>query len=130
MRRALRPSLGSVLYAAVVVTTGIGLVLVGIGSWRTGVSVCGFGMLAAGLGRLVIPERNAGLLRVRRRATDSFTMLALGASLIVLAIVLPDRPPGSPGVISGAESRAMADLSDTTLPTALTPAVRLATLPR
>jgi Protein of unknown function (DUF3017) len=92
MRRALRPSLGSVLYGAVVVTTGIGLVLVGIGSWRTGVGVCGGGLIAAGVGRVAIPERMSGLLRVRRRSTDVLTMLALGIGLVVLAAVVPDQP--------------------------------------
>lgn len=92
MRRALRPSLGSLLYGAVVVTTGIGLVLVGIGAWRTGVGVCGGALIAAGVGRVAIPERMSGLLRVRRRSTDVLTMLALGIGLVVLAAVVPDQP--------------------------------------
>lgn len=127
MNRALRPSLGSVLYGAVLLALLTGLALVAIGQWRIGVSVCGAGMLAAGGGRLVIPERSAGLLRVRRRANDVLVMLALGVALIALAILLPDRPQGAPGVFSEAESQPMDDLSAITSAPALTGAVRLAT---
>jgi C4-dicarboxylate transporter len=92
MNRALRPSFGGVLYSAVVVTTVVGLLLVALGAWRTGVGVCGGGLVAAGVGRAVIPERTSGLLRVRRRGTDVVIMLTLGIALVVLATIVPDQP--------------------------------------
>jgi len=92
MNRALRPSFGSVLYSAVVVTTVIGLAIVALGSWRVGVGICGGGLVAAGAGRAVIPEKTSGLLRVRRRATDVIIMLTLGIALVVLAAIVPDQP--------------------------------------
>lgn len=92
MSSAMRPSIGGVLYAAVVVTVVVGLVFVATGPWRTGVGVCGGALVAAGLGRVAIPERMSGLLRVRRRPTDVIIMLAMGIALVVLAAVVPDQP--------------------------------------
>jgi hypothetical protein len=81
-----------VLYAAVVVTVAVGLAFVAVGPWRTGVGVCGGGLIGAALGRVAIPERMSGLLRVRRRAADVVVMLTLGIGLVVLATVVPDQP--------------------------------------
>jgi hypothetical protein len=92
MSRALRPSLGGVLYSAVVVTVVVGLALVATGPWRTGVGVCGGALVAAALGRAAIPERMSGLLRIRRRPADVIVMLALGVALVALAAIVPDQP--------------------------------------
>jgi Protein of unknown function (DUF3017) len=92
MNRALRPSVGGLLYSTVAVCVAVGLVLAAAGPWRTGVGICGGGLIAAGLGRAVIPDRMAGLLRIRRPWVDVVTMLALGIGLVVLAVIVPDQP--------------------------------------
>jgi Protein of unknown function (DUF3017) len=92
MNRALRPSLGGLLYCSVAVTVVIGLGFVAVGPWRTGVGVCGGGLIAAAVGRATIPERMSGLLRVRRRGVDVVITFALGVALVVLAAVVPDQP--------------------------------------
>ena len=92
MTRTVRPTLGSLLYSAVVVTTVVGLLIAGTGAWRIGVGICGGGLIAAGIGRIMIPERMSGLLRVRRRGTDVVIMLAIGIGLVVLAVVIPNQP--------------------------------------
>jgi Protein of unknown function (DUF3017) len=92
MSPALRPSFGGVLYSAVILAVGFGLALVATGPWRTGVGVCGGALIAAGLGRVAIPERMSGLLRVRRRPADVIIMLVLGIALVILAAVVPDQP--------------------------------------
>jgi Protein of unknown function (DUF3017) len=92
MSRTVRPSVGGVLYAAVVTAVLVGLALVTAGPWRTGVGVCGGALIAAGLGRAAIPERMSGLLRIRRRAADVVIMLLLGIALVVLAAIVPDQP--------------------------------------
>ncbi|HYJ67781.1 MAG TPA: DUF3017 domain-containing protein [Nocardioidaceae bacterium] len=76
----------------VAISVVVGLVLAATGPWRIGVGVCGGGLIAAGLGRATIPDRMAGLLRIRRRGTDVVTMLALGIALVVLAVIVPDQP--------------------------------------
>jgi hypothetical protein len=92
MSRALRPSLGGLLYSVVAITVVVGLAFVAVGPWRTGVGICGGGLIAAAFGRAAIPERMSGLLRVRRRGVDVLLMLALGIALVVLATVIPDQP--------------------------------------
>jgi hypothetical protein len=92
MNRALRPSIGGLLYGVVAVCVVFGLVLAATGPWRTGVAICGGGLIAAGVGRAAVPDRMAGLLRIRRRAVDVVTMLALGIALVVLAVIVPDQP--------------------------------------
>jgi hypothetical protein len=92
MNRALHPSLGGLLYSMVAISVVVGLVLAATGPWRTGVGICGGGLIAAGLGRAAIPDRMAGLLRIRRRGVDVVTMLVLGIALVVLAVIVPDQP--------------------------------------
>jgi hypothetical protein len=92
MSRALRPSLGGLLYSVVAITVVVGLAFVAVGPWRTGVGICGGGLIAAACGRAAIPDRMSGLLRVRRRGVDVLLMLALGIALVVLATVIPDQP--------------------------------------
>lgn len=87
-----RAMLGSVLYVGVLITLATGLALIAGGRWRVGATVCGGAMLAAGVGRLLIPERMAGLLRVRRRTTDAVLMLLLGTTLVALAVAVPPQP--------------------------------------
>lgn len=87
-----RATLGSLLYAGVLVGLGIGLALITADEWRVGTSVCGGAMLAAGVGRLLIPERMSGLLRVRRRSSDALLMLALGVVLVGMALLIPRQP--------------------------------------
>ena len=41
--------------------------------------------------RVLLPERQVGLLRVRGRAFDTVTLLVLGVGLSVVALVVP--PP-------------------------------------
>ena len=47
-------------------------------------------VLAAGT-RLVLSERGAGMLRVRRRWSDVLMLTVAGVALIVLAIVVPNQ---------------------------------------
>ena len=42
-----------------------------------------------------LPERQAGMLRVRRKGSDVVMMLLVGVALVVLAVVVPDQP-GAP----------------------------------
>lgn len=87
-----RLSLGTIWYAVVAIALASGLALIATGSWRMGAGLCGGSMLAAGIGRLVIPDRMSGLLRVRRRTTDALLMLALGGGLVTLAVLIRRQP--------------------------------------
>jgi hypothetical protein len=83
---------GGSVYLVVVATALAGLAITVLGAWRTGVIWMGSGLVAGGLARLVLPERRAGMLRVRRKASDVVMLLIGGAALIVLAVVVPEQP--------------------------------------
>jgi hypothetical protein len=79
-----------------VTTVLIGLAITIAGPWRTGISWMGAGLVLAALGRLVLPERRAGMLRVRRKAPDVLMLGAVGAAsgrgwglpLLVAAVIV------------------------------------------
>jgi hypothetical protein len=83
---------GGMVYLAVVTMALVGLALTLAGAWRTGVSWMGTGLIVAAACRLVLPERRAGMLRVRRKPSDVVMLAAAGVTLVVLAIVVPDQP--------------------------------------
>ena len=84
-------TLGGVVYLAVLAASLVGLGIVVAGAWRTGVSWIGTGLLVAAVARLVLTERGAGMLRVRRRWSDVLMLTVAGVALIVLAIVVPNQ---------------------------------------
>jgi hypothetical protein len=81
------------VYLGVLAGTLVGLALVFVGPWRTGLGVVGGSLLAGALGRLVIRDASAGMLGVRRKLVDVGTMALLGAALCILAVVIPNQPP-------------------------------------
>lgn len=83
---------GGIVYLLVVATVLAGLAVAVAGAWRTGVSWMGGAVVVAGVCRLALPERRAGMLRVRRKGTDVAMLLVAGAALVVLAIVVPHQP--------------------------------------
>ncbi|HET6625615.1 MAG TPA: DUF3017 domain-containing protein [Nocardioidaceae bacterium] len=85
-------TVGGLVYLVVVAMTLTGLVITVAGAWRTGVSWMGAGLLVGAVCRLVLPERRAGMLRVRRRASDVGMLALAGVALLVLAAVVPNQP--------------------------------------
>jgi hypothetical protein len=55
----------------------------------TGGVLAGVALLAGAAARLLLPPRLAGLLVVRKRATDVLTLTVCGIALIVVGLVLP-----------------------------------------
>ena len=66
------------------------LAVVAFDGFRLGCSVLGSSVLFAAVARAVLPARTVGLLVVRGRAFDVLVLGALGAALVVLAVVVPD----------------------------------------
>jgi hypothetical protein len=80
------------VYLVIVAMTLIGLGITVAGPWRTGVSWMGVALLVGAASRLVLSERGAGMLRVRRRLTDVLMLSGAGVALLVLAVVVPNQP--------------------------------------
>lgn len=64
-----------------------GLAVLAFVDWRAGLLIIGAAVVLAGLIRMVLPQRTAGLLAVRGRAADTVVMLLLGAGIITVALL-------------------------------------------
>lgn len=82
---------GGVIYFFVLAIMVSGIVLVGLGTWRTGVVVMGSSFGVAFLARSALSEDRAGMLRVRRRSVDLITMALCCSGLVALAWLIPMR---------------------------------------
>ncbi|CAN5127571.1 hypothetical protein BH09ACT12_BH09ACT12_26320 [soil metagenome] len=85
-------TIGGAFYIAVLITASIGIALVVLSDWRVGVRVLAGGLAAAGLMRLVLPQRDAGMLAVRHRAVDVLLLVGVAGALYFLAGDIPDQP--------------------------------------
>jgi Protein of unknown function (DUF3017) len=54
-----------------------------------GAALIGASLLVGALARLILPERYAGLLSSRRKASDVLAFAAFGAAVLAVAIALP-----------------------------------------
>ncbi|WP_309232882.1 DUF3017 domain-containing protein [Blastococcus sp. TML/C7B] len=67
----------------------VGLLLVTVEHWRTGLVVMGLALVAAAVLRLLLPERRVGFLAVRSRPVDVVLLTAAGLALSVIAVAIP-----------------------------------------
>lgn len=91
--RSTRREPGTIVFALEVTVGVLGLAVLAIGPWRLGIGMLGGVLLVGSLARTVLPERHSGLLRVRRATSDVLVTAAMGAVLLMLAYLIPDRPP-------------------------------------
>ena len=86
------------LYILVLIAMAVGIAITWRGhDWRLGIRVVS-GALAAAAGlRLVLPQRDAGMLAVRPRLVDVILAGSVAAVLFVLAENIPDQPTGGGG---------------------------------
>ena len=85
-------TLGGMVYLAVLGVTGLGIGLVLLDRWRTGLTLLGGALICGAVARCVIRDHDAGMLGIRRKSVDVATLIALGSGLVVLAAVIPDQP--------------------------------------
>jgi len=85
-------TIGGAFYLLVLAVTLGGLGVVVAADWRLGIQIVGSAMIFAALVRLVLRERDAGMLAVRNRFLDAFWLVLSGAAMIVLAVTIPNQP--------------------------------------
>ncbi len=85
-------SRGTQAYIVLLLLVLVGLALVALGYWRRGILVVGATFLASATLRAVVPEEHKGLLAVRGRGFDIAWTTLLGASLLVLGVVIDPGP--------------------------------------
>ncbi|MQA83313.1 MAG: DUF3017 domain-containing protein [Streptosporangiales bacterium] len=89
-RGALR-RLGEIPFLLILIGVAVGLATVGMHHFKRGSVLIAAALMLGAVLRLVLPERQAGLLAVRGRAFDVLTFVALGAGIALMAVVVP--PP-------------------------------------
>lgn len=72
---------------------GLGYAAVVPEHWLRGVLVMAGGMVLAGLFRLMLPARQAGLLAVRGRLVDVLCYAGVGVALWFVGLALPPAHP-------------------------------------
>ena len=87
-------TIGGALYLGVLAATATGLAVVWLDDWRTGVRILAGALAAAALSRLVLPQRDAGMLAVRNRFLGVAIIGVVAVALFVLAASIPDQPLG------------------------------------
>ena len=92
-RRLRRPGASRSLHEAPLTTVvggvAVGLLLAYLHHFRMGSLLMALFVLAGAGMRLLLPERDAGLLAVRSRVFDVVTLGTLGVGLLVFALVVP-----------------------------------------
>jgi len=83
--------LAQVPYLAVGLVVFAGLLLAAFGYWRRGLVTIGAAMALAGLLRLLLPARRAGLLSVRSRGFDVAAYVFLAVAVVGIGLAIP--PP-------------------------------------
>lgn len=85
-------TIGGAFYLLILTGTGLGVGIVASGDWRLGIRCVGGALCFAAICRLVLPNRDAGMLAVRNRFVDAAILAGLGLALFFLATTIPDQP--------------------------------------
>ena len=85
-------TIGGAFYLSILAVAGTALFITYRHDWRLGIQILGGSCLAAALIRLVLANRDAGMLAVRNRFIDVTLLTGAAVALIVLATTIPDMP--------------------------------------
>jgi hypothetical protein len=85
-------TIGGAFYLLILTGTGVGIGITASGDWRLGIRCMGGALCFAAICRLVLPNRDAGMLAVRNRFVDAGILAGLGLALFFLALTIPDQP--------------------------------------
>ena len=77
------------LLVLLVGAAGLALLALDVGGFRAGTLVLAAALLLAGALRAMLPSARVGMIAVRSRALDAVLSAALGAALLVVALVTP-----------------------------------------
>ncbi len=85
-------TIGGAFYIGVLAAAVVAIAIVMTSDWRVGVRVLAAALGAAGAVRLLLPQRDAGMLAVRHRFVDVGILVAVAVTLWWLAGSIPDQP--------------------------------------
>jgi len=90
-RKRSGPKLGTLAYLAMLGGAVAGLILVARGSWRDGGLVMGAALVFGAVLRLLLPDRMAGLLRVRRKLVDAAMLVGMAVTMVFMTLSIAAR---------------------------------------
>ncbi|HWI42925.1 MAG TPA: DUF3017 domain-containing protein [Nocardioides sp.] len=70
----------------------VGMIVASVSDWRVGIRIVSGALVAAAALRLVLPQRDAGMLAVRHRLLDVAVLVGVATALFVFAATIPDQP--------------------------------------
>ncbi len=85
-------TIGGAFYLAILAAAVVAIAIVMTSDWRVGVRVLAGALGAAGAGRLLLPQRDAGMLAVRHRLVDVAILVGVAVTLWWLAGSIPNQP--------------------------------------
>lgn len=85
-------TIGGALYLLAMAGVLVGIFLAALADWRLGVRWMAGSLLFAAACRLLLPNRQAGMLAVRHRALDVAMLVGVAVVLIFLAGSIPNQP--------------------------------------
>ncbi|WP_364518192.1 DUF3017 domain-containing protein [Nocardioides sp. LML1-1-1.1] len=85
-------TIGGAFYIGILLIILTGLVVASLSEWRTGLRIVSAGLGLAAALRLVLPDRDAGMLAVRHRVLDVALLVILAVALFVLVATIPEQP--------------------------------------
>ncbi|CAN5557617.1 hypothetical protein BH18ACT8_BH18ACT8_13970 [soil metagenome] len=90
-RNRTRPKPGTFGYVAMLCGAVAGLILVARGNWRDGGLVIGAALVFGAVLRLLLPDRMAGLLRVRRKLVDAAMLVGMAFTMVFMTLSIAAR---------------------------------------
>ena len=78
------------LVIVVGVAAGLVVSLLGDATWRLGGYLVGASLLVGALERIILPDRQAGLLEVRSKPFDVMVLALTGVAILVLSYYVPE----------------------------------------
>jgi len=78
------------LILVVGVAAGLVVSLLGEATWRLGGYLIGASLLVGALERILLPDRQAGLLEVRSKPFDVMVLALTGLAILVLSYYVPE----------------------------------------
>ncbi len=85
-------TIGGAFYLFILAATGVGIAAAYLDDWRLGIRIMGGALIVAAALRLVLRQRDAGMLAVRHRLVDVVVLAGMGAALVFLAGDIPGPP--------------------------------------
>ncbi|MBS43302.1 MAG: hypothetical protein CMH83_09105 [Nocardioides sp.] len=85
-------TIGGAFYIVILLAAAGAVLVAAYDDWRLGLRILAGCLAGAGLLRLVLPQRDAGMLAVRHRAVDVALLAAVAGALWWLQGSIPDQP--------------------------------------